>query len=311
MKIIKCGGSVLKDYSNRLLLYDEIKGLNDKVILIVSAFNDSPYSTKSLKLLLENNYTYEMEQELITLGEVISSIRVTNELLNNYIDASLIFKEQIGINVFTTNKMENIVSLDNSFIQEKVKKHKVIVIPGFIGINQNNRIVSLNKNGSDLTAILVAKMLNQNEVFLYKDVLGLSSIDPTYKNNYKLYKNISYSLMQQLILHGNTLLQEEALKIAKDNDITIHIQHYLNHSSNTIISKSNKERIIVLQLKDNNIYLEGYNNKDNIENILMSYNLKYDYILPCNTFLKIVTSYKNEDKIINLLHDKFIIRGEI
>ena len=164
MKIIKCGGNILKSLDNRKKLYDEIKHYNDKVILVVSAFSDSPYSTKSLDSLLVNNDDYYMKQELITIGEIISSIRVTNELLNEYIDASLVYKEEVGIYVNSSDKMDEIIRLDQSSIKEKVDKHKVVVIPGFIGINQENKIVSLNANGSDLTAILVAKMLDRKSV---------------------------------------------------------------------------------------------------------------------------------------------------
>lgn len=310
MKIIKCGGSALKNYNDRLTLYDEIKKSNEKIILVVSAFNDCPYSTNTLLSLLKNNYTYEMQQEMVVIGEIISSLRVTNELLNQYIDACVIYKEQIGINVFTTNKMEYVSSIDEKNIKEAIETHKVVVVPGFIGINQNNKIVSLNKNGSDLTAVIIAKMLNVNDVFLYKDVLGLSSLDPKLGNNYKLYNNISYSLMQQIIMHGSDLIQEEAIKYAKDNNINIHIRHYLNHSYGTNISKLNKERILVFQLNENSIYIDGYNNKDNIENILISNNIIFDYILPCNSYLKIVTSHNNEQLIINTLH-KIYIKGDL
>lgn len=309
MKIIKCGGSVLKCYENRKKLYNEIKSYDDKVILIVSAFLDCPYSTDNLQALLINNYDYYMRQELITLGEVISSIRVTNELLNEYIDASLIYKENIGIYVKTSDKMDEIVSLDSQFIQKELDNHKVIVVPGFIGINQENKIVSLNKNGSDLTTILIAKMLNINEVYLYKDVLGLSSIDPKINNNYKLYKNVSFSLMHQIIVHGSNLIQEEAIKQAKDNNINIIISHFNNHSYSTCVSKFSNEKVVVFQCDSNCIYIDGFNNKEIIENTLTTNNLLYDYILPCNSYLKIVTSFNNTTNIIDLLHKKYM-KGE-
>ena len=59
MKIIKCGGSILSKYENRKRLYDEIKVSKDKILLVVSAFNDCPYSTNSLSDLITNNYSYE------------------------------------------------------------------------------------------------------------------------------------------------------------------------------------------------------------------------------------------------------------
>ena len=251
-----------------------------------------------------------MKQELITIGEIISSIKIVNELLNEYIDATLIYKEDIGIYVNTSDKMEEIVSLDGSKIKEELLIHKVVVVPGFIGINQFNKQVSLNKNGSDLTAILVAKMLDEKDVFLYKDALGLSSIDPKLESKYKLYKNISYDMMHKIVLHGNPIIQEKALLKAKEYEINIHMQHYINHLYGTSITKSNNERIIVFQTLDNDVFIDGYINKEQVENILIEKNILFDYILQCNSYLKIVTGYNNKSTILKTLHDLFM-KGEL
>lgn len=310
MKIIKCGGASLNNYQDRKKLYNEIKEYNGSVVLIVSAFQDGPYSTKQLESLLENNYTYQMKQELITIGEIISSIKVVNELLNEYIDASLIYKEDIGIYVNTSDKMDEIVALNGDKIKEELLVHKVVVVPGFIGINQDNKQVSLNKNGSDLTAILVAKMLDEKDVFLYKDALGLSSINPKLENKYKLYKSLSYDMMHKIVLHGNPIIQEEALLKAKEYNINIHMQHYINHLYGTSITKSNSERVIVFQILDNDVFIDGYINKEQVENILIEKNLLFDYVLQCNSYLKIVTGYNNELAILKTLHDLFM-KGEL
>lgn len=310
MKVIKCGGSILKDYENRKRLYKELNQEKDNVILVVSAFNDCYYSTSSLRKLLSKNYTYEMEQELIILGEIISSIRVCNELLNEYIDATVLYKDELGIHVKTSDKMDEIDYLDNTFILKKVKEHKVVVVPGFIGINQNNKYVSLNKNGSDLTAIAVAKMCDLSEVYLYKDVLGLSSIDPNISTNYKLYKAVSYDFISQIALHGNELLQLQAIKLAKDSNINIYIIHHINHNYITAISKFSKEKIVVFQLFNDDIYIDGYSYNNIIENMLINKNINYDYILPCASYLKIVTSYNNQNQIITTLHNLYI-KGEL
>lgn len=310
MKIIKCGGASLNNYQDRKKLYNEIKEYNGSVVLIVSAFQDGPYSTKQLASLLENNYTYQMKQELITIGEIISSIKVVNELLNEYIDATLIYKEDIGIYVNTSDKMDEIVALNGDKIKEELLVHKVVVVPGFIGINQDNKQVSLNKNGSDLTAILVAKMLDEKDVFLYKDALGLSSINPKLENKYKLYKSLSYDMMHKIVLHGNPIIQEEALLKAKEYNINIHMQHYINHLYGTSITKSNSERVIVFQILDNDVFIDGYINKEQVENILIEKNILFDYVLQCNSYLKIVTGYNNELAILKTLHDLFM-KGEL
>ena len=309
MKIIKCGGSSLKKYEERVKIYNHIKELNDKVILVVSAFNDCPYSTNSLRKLIENNYTYYMQEELLACGEIISSIRVCNELLNNYIDAALIYKEEVGIYVSSSNQTDEILSLDKTYIEDKISKHQVVVVPGFIGINQDNKIVTLNKNGSDLTAVLIAKMFDIKEVTLFKDVLGLSSIDPLLSSNYKLYKSVSYELMSQIVMHGSNLIQHQAIKIAKENDINIKIVHYLSKNYETVISKFSNEKIIVFQKNENNIYIEGFVNKDLIENKMILNNVDYEYILPFSSYLKIVCN-NNVDDTLQSLH-KMYLKGEL
>lgn len=309
MKIIKCGKDALKDLKNRLKLYDEIKLYDEQVILVVSAFNDSPYSTSSLRTLLVNNYSNEMEQEMIVIGEIISSLRVCNELLNKYIDAIVLYKEEIGIHVKFTDKMEQVIKIDKELIKSKLENHKVLVVPGFIGISQNNKIVSLNKNGSDLTAVIMASVFECKDVYLYKNVLGLSSINPYIYSNYKLYKSISYDLMLQSISHGNDLIQEEALRFAKDNEIKVHIQNYLNHDNETIISKFSNEKVVIFQMIANEIYIDGYSNKEQIENVLRLNNFEFDYILPCNSYLKIVL--KNDTKeVLCYLHNLYL-KGEL
>ena len=310
MKIIKCGGTSLANYEDRIKIYNQIKKSDEKTILIVSAFANSPYSTKSLKSLLKDNYDYYMKEQLITLGEIISSIKVTNELLNEYIDASLIYIDELGIKVNSYENNIEIFSLDNSKILDKINNHKVVVIPGFIAINQDNKIVSLKENGSDLTAIIVAKMLEINDVYLYKDVLGLSSIDPSISSSYKLYEKVSYDNMLKIISHGNSLVQYEAVKLAKENNINIHILHYLNQSQETLISKVLNVQVTTFSLLDNDVYIDGYTDINKIENILILKNIKYDYLLPCNGFIKIATSYNNSLLIINTLHNLYL-KGEL
>lgn len=310
MKIIKCGGTSLANYEDRIKIYNQIKKSDEKTILIVSAFANSPYSTKSLKSLLKDNYDYYMKEQLITLGEIISSIKVTNELLNEYIDASLIYIDELGIKVNSYENNIEIFSLDNSKILDKINNHKVVVIPGFIAINQDNKIVSLKENGSDLTAIIVAKMLEINDVYLYKDVLGLSSIDPSISTSYKLYEKVSYDNMLKIISHGNSLVQYEAVKLAKENNINIHILHYLNQSQETLISKVYNVQVTTFSMLDNDVYIDGYTDHTKIENILILRNIKYDYLLPCNGFIKISSSYNNSLHIITTLHNLYL-KGEL
>jgi hypothetical protein len=64
--------------------------------------------------------------------------------------------------------------------------------------------------------------------------------------------------------------------------------------------------VSVFQSQNNCIYIDGYYNKELIESFLSNNSLKYDYILPCNSFIKIVTSFNNEQQIQKHLHQAFL-----
>lgn len=309
MKIIKYGGNALKSKMNRLSIYKKLKNEKDKVVMVVSAFKDSPYSTSDLSLLLTKNYTYEMKQQMIILGEIISSLRICNELLNEGINATVILPQEVGISVFTSDHFEYLLELDDTFIKEKSEQYDVIVFPGFIGINQDGYFVSLNESGSDLSAVFVAKMLGEKEIFLYKDVLGLASIDPHLSAQFRLFKNASFEQMMMISEHKNQLVQKEALHYAADYQINIHVSHFLNDTSETLISKKSGERVVVMSYEDHFVYLDGYQQSEKISNYLLINHVYFDYIMTSNHSLKIVTSEHNEKEILLLLHDLYI-KGE-
>lgn len=310
MKIIKYGGNALKSKMNRLAIYKKIKNINDKIVMIVSAFKDSPYSTNELSMLVNQNCTYEMKQQMIVLGEIISSLRVCNELLNEGINAMVLFPQEIGISVVTSDQFDYVDELDNRFLQEKLLDYDVIVIPGFIAINQEGYFVSLNKGGSDLSAVLIAKMLDEKEIFLYKDVLGLSSIDPQLSTQFKLFKQASFEQMMLLCEHKNPLIQKEALHYAQDYDIRIHVSHFLNDTHETLISKKGNDKMIVMSYEKNCIYIDGYQQNEKISNLLLNNHLYFDYIMNHNRSLKIVTSEQNEKEILLFLHERYV-KGEL
>jgi aspartate kinase len=52
------------------------------------------------------------------------------------------------------------------------------VVCGFLGKNNNGKITTLGRGGSDTTALLLAKCLNADEIILVKETSGVLSADP-------------------------------------------------------------------------------------------------------------------------------------
>jgi homoserine dehydrogenase len=70
------------------------------------------------------------------------------------------------------------VSLSPVAVQELLREHDAVVVPGFIGVDEHRRTVLLGRGGSDLTALFIADRLKAHCVRLIKDVDGLYEWDP-------------------------------------------------------------------------------------------------------------------------------------
>ena len=301
MKIYKLGGNVLKDKSTRNSIYKQLKNQNEKMILVVSAIKETPFSTDNLLSLLENNDDYYIQERLQTTGELISSFIICNELKNLYVNCDVLFPEEIGIIVEKEGNQIHNYQFDASILEAKLQQCNILICPGFTAIDQNQKIVSLNRGGSDLTAILIAKMTNTPEVTYFKDVPGVGICDPKYYTNHKIYSNVSYDKMILFSKHGANILQLEAIKKAKEYDIQMHIQHYALQNQGTLIHHKKGDSCLGINILENKVYMDGFSNANLIKKILFENDLKYDLIISMDESIEITTNYQNEKDILKVI----------
>ena len=85
---------------------------------------------------------------------------------------------QIPIYTDNNHSKARIVNINSSLIKKHLKKYKVIVVAGFQGINEKNRITTLGRGGSDTTAVAIAYSLGLKSCEIYTDVEGIFTSDP-------------------------------------------------------------------------------------------------------------------------------------
>ena len=107
------------------------------------------------------------------------------------------------------------------FARSFIDAYDVLVICGFVGMNINGEITTLGRGGSDYTAVLVAKMLELDEVIIYTDVDGIYDSDPKLNIHAKRYQEITYHKM--LAMHSK-VLHDKCVEFAQKNKIKIHLK---------------------------------------------------------------------------------------
>ena len=86
------------------------------------------------------------------------------------------------------------------------------VLCGFIGKDQNGKLTTLGRGGSDITAFLLGHALKAKEVIIVTDVGGVMSTDPNRLQSAKKLDKISVEEMRDFATHGAKVLHPHSLR---------------------------------------------------------------------------------------------------
>lgn len=207
-RIRKAAQSVVKEY---------MKG--NKVVVVVSAINRT--TDELLEIVEEatnNTITEKQLAEVVSMGEMTSA-RIFSSALESlgvkseYIDP---YKSEWPI-ITDSNLLDAKVDLKTTIKKSKIllkllNQGIIPVVCGFLGKDKHGYITTLGRGGSDITAFLLGRCLNADEVIIVTDVGGVMSTDPNKLQEAKKLDKISVEEMRDLATHGAQVLHPHALK---------------------------------------------------------------------------------------------------
>ena len=82
------------------------------------------------------------------------------------------------------------------------KQHQVLFVTGFIGSNENGRVTTLGRGGSDYTAAIFGSALNAEEIQIWTDVNGMMTADPRMVKKAFPLPELSYTEAMELSYFG-------------------------------------------------------------------------------------------------------------
>ena len=154
--------------------------------------------------------------ELVQLGERRSAALLALALERIGAPAFVRQARDLGLKA----KDAALVDLDVGQLEDDLKNHDIVVMPGHVAIGEKDRSVLLTEGGSDLTALFVAKKLGVQAVLL-KDVEGVFDHDPKQAGPApERYDTISYADARE---KAAPLISPKALDYAQANSISFGI----------------------------------------------------------------------------------------
>lgn len=305
IEVYKYGGNLLKDENNRRTIYDFIKEKKEKdikIIMVVSAFGreKDSFSTDNLAKNIEL-LTDKEKDRIMTFGEIYSSLIIKNELIKEGIKVCCLDYDEIGIFCDNVYQNGNIKDIDMSYLEEVIKDNDVVVFPGFIAESSEGKIISLGRNTSDLTGVIIAKYFNLDKVNIIKEVDAVFKKDPK-KGESKLINELSYDEMISLVNAGSKMFSKKTLEYARENNVIIEVKG-LNKDNGSIISNvSSKEDILFVDSNNEEIQvvfkdMEIFNK---LFHSIASSKLKLEELVVTNN---IVYIRGNNDKVMRIIEE--------
>jgi aspartate kinase len=95
------------------------------------------------------------------------------------------------------------------------------VVTGFLAQDRLGNLTTLGRNGSDLTASLVAEAVGAGELELWKAVGGMMTADPAIVPGARILSRLSFEEAGELAAHGADVLHPEALVPAQRAGIAV------------------------------------------------------------------------------------------
>ena len=238
IRVMKFGGTSLRNRKTRTYVYRHVieASKTSKVLMVVSAMGRYPdaYATDTLLSLGNDHISKEESARLVSIGEQLSALTISSELQEMGIDSYSIPFCDAGIITDDTYDYARVLDLDDHMVKRRLRDYDVVVSGGFIGINDEGKVTTLGRGGSDYSAVLFADMLGLNEVEIYTDVDGVYTMDPKMHTYAMKYDQLSYDEMLNM---KSRVIHDRCVTYAKEHQITIHLKGTFSCSAGTIISQ--------------------------------------------------------------------------
>jgi len=211
--VLKFGSSVLRNEEDLPSVVHEIvraSGNGAQVVAVVSAFGDTTDQLMRQAARVCPNPEPSALASLLATGEAASSALLGLALSRAGIHVCVLDAVQAGLRTVGEILNADPIAVDRRRLLTELRR-AVVVLPGFVGRNEQGHTTLLGRGGSDYSALFIAHQLEARCVLL-KDVDGLYTCDPACATvRASRFAQVSYDTAIRL---GGPVVQQKAVRFA-------------------------------------------------------------------------------------------------
>ncbi|MDC3117575.1 aspartate kinase [Candidatus Pelagibacter sp.] len=238
--VLKFGGTsvgTIKKIKRVAEIIANYKKKKYKVIVVSSAMSGVTNELIKKSSEISNNFSNSEHDVLVSSGEQIACSLIAGRLVHKKFKSRSWISWQVPIITVGSHKNARINQIYKNRIIKYLKDGGIPIITGFQGINNENRITTIGRGGSDASAIMLAKFFKAEKCIIYTDVEGVYTTDPNKLKKAKKIKVISYEEMLEMASLGAKVMQPVSIQDARLNRINIEVKSSFKKKSGTLITK--------------------------------------------------------------------------
>ena len=208
-----------------------------KVIVVSSAMSGVTNELINKSKKISDRFSDEEYDVLVSSGEQVACSLIAGRLIHKGYKSRSWMSWQVPIITKGAYKNSRINQINKSKMLKYLRDGGTPIITGFQGINDENRITTIGRGGSDASAIMIAKFFKARRCIIYTDVKGVFTTDPNKLNKAKKIRVISYEEMLEMASLGAKVMQPVSIQDARLNRIDIEVKSSFIKKTGTLITK--------------------------------------------------------------------------
>ncbi|MCH8196924.1 MAG: aspartate kinase [Proteobacteria bacterium] len=172
---------------------------------------------------------------VVAAGEQITSGLLAMALQDLGVSARSWLGWQVPVNTDSTHGRARIEGIDTTELARRLDNGEVPVLAGFQGIGTDNRITTLGRGGSDISAVALAAALGADRCDIFTDVDGIYTSDPRIVAKARKLDKITYEEMLEMASLGARVLHSRAIELAMKHGVSLQVRSSFDTGSGTLV----------------------------------------------------------------------------
>ena len=210
-----------------------------EVLVVVSAMGGTTDDLLALSRRVTDDPPRRELDLLLATGEQMSTALMAMAIQDLGAPAVSLTPRTLGLRTDPVHCNAKIRSIDVERVRADLDAGRIVVVPGFQGLSDDDQVTTLGRGGSDTTAVAIAAALGVREDHgtceIFTDVDGVYTADPRLVPGARKLSRVSYEEMVELASAGAGVLHPRAAMFGQRFGVPIHVRHSARPEPGTMV----------------------------------------------------------------------------